>query len=233
MTPTPPMNPPRRLSGGRIATLVASGVLAVLSLGFVATGAVLLWADSEQDEQGYISTDREPFQTRTSALVTENLDLDLDGAERLLGDDDYGNVRLKVEPGSGAPVFVGIAPTRDVERYLDGTAHAVVDDVDSSPFHADYRTLDGDRTPAAPGAQGFWSASTEGRGAQSLSWDVEDGDWSVVVMNADGSPGVAADVSAGVRITWLAAAGWSVGGGGLLLLSAAAGMAFVALRRRR
>jgi len=233
MNPTSPANPPRRLSGGRIATLVASGLLAVLSLGFLAAGAALLWADSERDEQGYISTDRERFQTRTGALVTDNLDLDLDGADRLLDEDDYGNVRLKVAPSTDEPVFVGIAPTRDVENYLSGSAHAVVTDVDSWPFHADYRTLDGSRTPAAPGGQRFWSASTQGSGDQDLTWDVEDGDWSVVVMNADGSPGVAADVSAGVRITWLAAAGWSLGGGGLLLLTAAGGLTFLALRRPR
>jgi hypothetical protein len=52
---------------------------------------------------------------------------------------------------------------------------------------------------------------------------VNDGDWSVVVMNADGSRGVAADVSAGAKIPFLDELGWSaIGGGGALLIGALA-----------
>jgi hypothetical protein len=38
------------------------------------------------------------------------------------------------------------------------------------------------------------------------------------VRNADGSAGVAADVSAGAEVAFLAPLGWSLAGGGLLLL---------------
>ena len=41
-------------------------------------------------------------------------------------------------------------------------------------------------------------------------------------MNADGSPGVAADVSAGAEVAFLEALGWSLTGGGVLLLVPAA-----------
>jgi hypothetical protein len=231
MTPTLPVNPPpRRLSGARIATLVAAGVLAVCSIGFLAAGALLLWGDSRHDEQGYINSDRERLQTRTSALVTDNLDLDLDGADRLIGSDAFGKVRLQVEAAAGEPVFVGIAPTNRVEDYLRGAAHDVVTDVDLAPFHIAHRTRDGAARPAAPAEQRFWAASAQGGGTQTLDWDVEDGDWSVVVMNADGSPGVSAGVRAGAGLPWLAPAGWGALGGGMLLLVAAAGMTFLALR---
>ena len=85
------------------------------------------------------------------------------------------------------PVFVGIARTRDVDAYLDRSAHATLTDVEVDPFEADYRTTGGLTRPAAPGTQPIWAARRTGTGTQTLTWDVEDGDWSVVVMNADGS----------------------------------------------
>ena len=41
-------------------------------------------------------------------------------------------------------------------------------------------------------------ASASGDGDQTLEWTIEPGSWALVVMNADGSPGVTADVRFGV-----------------------------------
>ena len=51
-------------------------------------------------------------------------------------------------------------------------------------------------SPAAPAAQHIWAAEPA---PHSLHWNVQSGDWSVVVMNADGSRGVSAAVSAGAQ----------------------------------
>lgn len=222
---------PRR-SGGRIAAIVASGVVALASLGFLGTGGLLLWGDSKQDDHGFISTGTERFSTETSALATENLDVDLDGAAFLLDDGAFGDVRVKAESNDGKPVFVGIARTDDVSDYLRGTSHALVTDVDYSPFEADYKTRLGERSPGAPGTQGFWAATARGDGEQALTWDVDDGDWSVVVMNADGSTGVDAGISAGARVGWLGEAGWVSLGSGLVLLALAGGLLYVGVRPR-
>ena len=66
----------------------------------------------------------------------------------------------------------------------------------------------------------------QGSGPQTLHWTPDAGDWSVVVMNADGSAGVAADLSAGAEIAFLEPLGWSLAGGGVLLL--VAGVALIA-----
>jgi hypothetical protein len=50
------------------------------------------------------------------------------------------------------------------------------------------------------------------------------------VMNADGSPGIHADVSAGAKIPYLSAVGWSFGGAGLVLGLVAAGFVVLAVR---
>ena len=72
-----------------------------------------------------------------------------------------------------------------------------------------------------PAAQSFWAASATGSGSQALTWKTKSGEWSIVVMNADGSPGVSADVSAGAKIPWALWAGIGVAVFGALLLYAA------------
>jgi hypothetical protein len=192
--------PARQVPRTRVAALVAGAVLALFSLGFFAAGGLLLWGDSQKDADGYLTTDTERFSTDTVALSTENLDFDLGDAGSVLGDGGLGTLRLRAESQDGKSLFVGIARTSDVERYLGGTAHDVLEDIDTDPFNASYSHRDGAATVAAPTKQHFWADSAQGDGVRTLEWKVDDGDWSVVVMNADGSPGVKADVNAGASL---------------------------------
>jgi hypothetical protein len=217
----------------RIAATIAASLAALLSLGLLVAGGVLLWGESKKDEQGYLTTRTERFSTDTYALSTGNLDLDLDGLDTVLDQDTYGKIRLKVDSAADTPVFVGIARTPDVTRYLRGTSHALVSDVSYPDFDADYDARPGAERPAAPATQDFWAASANGRGPQTLTWDVEDGNWSIVVMNADTSRGVDARISAGAEAPLLAPLGWGMTIGGLLLLAFAAGAAVVAVRVER
>jgi hypothetical protein len=148
--------------------------------------------------------------------------------------DDLGKVRLAVESSAGKPVFVGIARTSDVSNYLHGTSYTSVTDVDYSPFHASYRDRDhGGERPARPADQDFWAASAHGSGTQTLAWDLEDGDWSIVVMNADGSRGVDTDISAAAKVPFLGTLGWVSLGGALVLLITAGTLLYLGLRTPR
>jgi hypothetical protein len=228
-----PRIPHKRSTGARIVLLVSAGLASVMAVGALGLGALALWGESEKDERGYLSTDSESFAAGTHAIATENLDLDLDGAEELVDSTGYGDIRLDVESQSGKPLFAGIARTDQVSSYLAGVSHTLVTDVDYDPFEASYDRQSGERSPAAPGDERIWAASTQGSGPQTLTWDVEDGDWSIVVMNADGSPGVRADVSAGAKLPYLTEIGWSAIGGGAILLLTAAGLVVLAVRPPR
>jgi hypothetical protein len=221
-------------SGGRLAAVIAGGVAVALAVLLLAAGGLLLWADGQKDTDGYLSSDTGRFATPTVALATENLDVDVDGAGPLTGSKGLGKVRLRAESRDGKRVFVGIARSADVQRYLHGRAHATITDVETSPLRGTTRTEPGAPVIAAPDLQRFWAASSYGAGQRELRWKVQDGDWSVVVMNADGAPGVDADVSAGADLPLLTALGWSVlGGGGLLLLTGGGLIAFGLVGRRR
>ena len=217
----------------RIASFVVAGLLGLFSLGLLAAGGVLLWGDAQKDEHGYLSTASERFATNTFALSTENLDVQADGMDWVVDEDLWGSVRIAAQPGDAKPLFVGIARTDDVSQYLRRSNHELVTDISYSPFRADYRELNGDAKPARPADQDFWAASAHGRGEQSLTWDVEDGNWSVVVMNEDASRGVDARVEAGAEVSFLADLGWGVIVAGLVALSLGATLAVVGSRSRR
>jgi hypothetical protein len=207
------------MNGKSIALVVTGALATIFAAGLLAVGGIALYGDSQKDSDGYLSTDTHRFEAGTRALATENLDVDLDGAEGIMDTNDLGNVRLQVESQDDKPVFVGIARTSDVEDYLAGVSHSTLTDVSTSPFEADYDDHAGNRSPAAPADAHIWAASEHGSGKQTLNWEIEDGDWSVVVMNADGSAGVDADISTGAELPFLTALGWTaLGSGGFVLV---------------
>ena len=218
----PPRPPARRRR--IVGFSIASAFAGVIALAFLAAGGALLYVDAKKDDDGYYTTSTEPLRSGTYALASGPLDLDFDGAEALVDETDFGRVRLHAESNGGEPVFVGIARSEDVARYLRGTAHTTVTEIDGGAFGVSfdptYRDAAGDRRPATPAGRDLWVASATGPGKQSLEWKARDGDWSVVVMNADGSRTVAAAVSAGAKVPYIAEIAYVTLGLGLLFVIA-------------
>ena len=218
---TAPGSPPvHRPPGGRIALTVIGAVLVLVALVIGAIGAVLVWAHTTQrDADGFYTSDAERLETVSYAITSEDIDLGVGpgGRERRFDLGDLATVRIMVDPQGEAPVFLGIGPEDDVDRYLDGVAHAEIDDIDQDPFRVTYRFEEGDAPEDPPGDQDFWAASVEGPGDQTLEWDLESGNWAVVAMNADGSAGVALDASVGVKADWVAPVGIGMLIGAVLL----------------
>jgi hypothetical protein len=234
---TAPMTPPSPArggpSGGRVVALVAGSLAALLAVGLVVAGGVLLWGNGQKNDAGYLTTSTHRLHTGAYAITTDNLDVDLDAPGWMVDHDRFGHIRVAADSRTAKPVFVGIAPTSDVAGYLARTAHASITDIDDGPlggFHVSYRGHDGTRHPAAPVEQDFWTASAHGTGSQAMTWKVRDGDWSVVIMNADGSSGVDAGVRAGASVPFLATAGWISLGSGLVLLAIAGGLLVLGTR---
>src|SRR4051794_9919711 len=179
-----------RTSPRSIALVIVGAVAALFAAGLIVAGGAVLVADSTKDDDGYLTTSSHRFTTGTAALATDNLDVDLDGLSDVVSSEHYGKVRLGVASTDGKPVFVGIAPTRDVDAYLGSVAHSTVTDVNVEPFRVDQLSVAGRRHAGPPARRSIWEASAHGSGTQTLTWGVQDGSWSVVVMNEDGSPGV-------------------------------------------
>ena len=200
--PTAPGSPPphRGPSVGRIVLTVIGALLLVPALALGIAGSVLVWAHATQrDADGFFTSDGGRLETVASAITSEQIDLGVQpgGRERRFDLGDLATVRLTVDPQSETPVFVGIGPEDDVDRYLDGVAHAKIDDIDTDPFRVTYDFVEGGEPAGPPGDEDFWAATAEGSGRQTLEWELESGQWTVVAMNADGSAGVSLDASVG------------------------------------
>ena len=220
-----------RWTAGRIAAAAIGSLLVVIALILLGAGGTALWADRTQRDAGYATTDVHDFSTEGSALATEPTDLGSSGVGWLYSPGVLGKVRIRVTPSSRSPVFVGIARSTDVDRYLSGVQHTVISDFRTEKLE----TVGGSASVAAPGRQPFWVASEAGAGAQTLTWDPKNGSWTVVVMNADGRPGLTVGTDLGAKVPalpWIAlgllvAGGIFLVGGALLVLNAFRGRSHV------
>ena len=204
---------------GPILTTVTGGVAAFFAVLLIAAGAALFWvSEHKTDANGYYTTAAHHYTSPTRALTTQNLDVGSGAPDWLVSSDTFGHVRI--DPRSSAkPAFVGIARTRDVDTYLDQVQHDEVTDVEFDPFKLSTSRRTGEARPAIPGAQTFWAASSaDGR---PLDWKVRSGDWSVVMMNADGSPGVSVDATVGAKASLIRELAWwlTIPGVGLGLIA--------------
>ena len=216
------------MSAGRIALLVIGCIVALLSLALLAGGGVLVWAHTTQrDDDGYYTTRHETFVTEGYALRSDDLDLGTEGPDWLFDEGRLAIIRLQGESAEpGKRLFFGIGAAADVERYLEGVEHDIVVDVEVDPFEAEYRHEPGDRRPASPESQPFWAV----RGVDGVEWDVDEGRWMAVVMNADASSGVVAQVSVGAKSDLILWAILILLGLGLLFGAAAAALIALAVR---
>lgn len=209
-------------TAGRIAALAIGAFLGLVSLIPLGAGGTALWTSVTQRDEGYITSDAQAFSTSGSALVTKPADVGVPGIGWLYAPSVLGEIRIRVTPASaGSTLFVGIGPSEDVDRYLDGVSHTLISDLWSQTVHP----IGGDAIASAPESQDFWVASDSGAGPRTVTWDPSGGSWSVVVMNADGQTGV--DVRADLGATMPPLVWISVGllllglvllAGGLLLI---------------
>lgn len=200
-------------SRGRIAGAIALAAVGAL-LALIGCGAIGLQLIAG-DGDGYLTKSAD-LETGSYALVSGEIDLDSLAA---IPGDLLGTVRIRMTPEDGRPLFVGIAPAAEVDRYLSGVRHVQVSDI-TDGGSATYDLVPGDAKPAAAARQDIWEAESHGAGERTITWKPQDGEWKVVAMNADGSRGVAVHSEAGAKLGWLL---WT--GLGFLL----AGLALIAM----
>lgn len=222
--PLTPPGPAPRWTPGRVIPLALAAFLFVGAAGTLGGAAWLDGVDDERREGKYLTTDETTLSADGNALSVEEIDLDGLSGDWILGD-------ARVRATSSDPdesVFLGIARTDDVADYLRGVEHSTVTDLDDP----EYVEHDGGAPATDPAALDIWVAQSSGPDTQSVEWTPEEGEWTAVVMNADGTAGVdvQADVGATVPVLDNVVTGLWIAGGALALIGAA--LVAVGLRRR-
>jgi len=191
---------------GRIVMIVVGALLALIGFGLLAGGTAGLIAYATQRTDGFFQTGEVRLASPTYAITSDRVDLESEPGEAdwLVDRGALGTVRLRLDPARPeTPIFAGIGPTADVASYLEGVPRDSIRDIELSPDRVLYRRVPGEAAPQPPGEEPFWVAQVTTDTEDELTWEVESGDWTVVLMNADASRGVDVDARLGIKIDWL------------------------------
>jgi hypothetical protein len=214
---------------GRIISVVAGAVVALLSLGLFGAGGTALWAQTHKNA-GYVDLGTVTYSVPSYAVASDRVELHManggwDGATALAG-----TVRIRVSPVSGTgAVFAGVAPAGAAASYLAGVQYATVRG--TSGHQGTYTDHPGSAPAVPPARAGIWVAQATGPGTQTLTWKAQSGSWMVIAMNADGSRPVSVRVNAAATLPALP---WIATGllfGGFVFLAGGAALIAVPLRR--
>jgi len=208
------------MSAGRVIAVVFGSLILLVGIALLIGGGAIVGVDRGfTDENGFLTAPSGELQRDSYALVGEVV---------LEGDWIWWwkePTAAQVRMTSEQPVFIGIAARSDVEAYLSGVSYSRIDDIDFDEYRSDrvwttdFRDYIGPDAPALPGEQTFWRASVQGEGSQTLRWELEPGDWMLVVMNSDGSRGVAAEGTVAVQAPWLLGVGIGLLAVGVVLVA--------------
>lgn len=189
---------------------------------------------------------------RAVAIVSPTFSLDTSDLPSEVSD---SAILLTITPPPGeGPLFIGLGPATAVNRYLRRASIARVEQTDEGASADGSATapnpqdalqdgvpvrlvLDpGPRTSVPPPAtRKFWTRTvTNDSGEITLSAaDLQGTDLRVVVMRADGKPGIAADASLRFRIPILVTIGWVSLITGLVMIAIGVGLILLIVLRKQ
>ena len=195
---------PSGMSAGKIVLIILGSISLIFGLAFAGAGGVVLVAQSAfRDADGFFVSGPHSFNSAGYALTSDRVDL---GANPERGASSIGGIftlRVRAQASNGQYIFIGVAPSADVDAYLGSVDHDVITDVSLRPFQATYEHVDGTAPEKAPTDNPIWVKTESGPGEQTLLWHPRSGQWTLVVMNQDASPGVGVNMSIGVRVRFL------------------------------
>jgi hypothetical protein len=221
------------MSAARIVLLVFGILFAVAALVLLVGGGILMAFDSSfKDDEGYVSTGFKPVESDSALIVTQQSEIRTAPKWKTR---KTSPITLKIEAYNddrSSPVFIGIVRESDISRYLKDRPYDEITGFDFEDNELETWRHSGSGGSPLPLDQSIWVSSASGTGVQTLTWDIASGDYSLVIMNADGSAPVHAHASFGARVAGIVNAlgiGLIVGGavalviGGVMIFFAARG----------
>ena len=189
-----------RNNATRVVLGTTSAVLAVIAAGLIAAAAAMVWLNIQRDSEGFLESRTVTLSTEGYAIASEEFDFDGVPGDWLPAN-LIGTFRIEAESSSDE-VFIGAAPSSEVDEYLDGVSHTRVANI--GPFTTvDHHDVEGVKAAEDPDAQDFWTTTAVGDGMQQIEWEAEAGEWTIVMMNADASEDVEVKASMAIGNAWI------------------------------
>lgn len=195
--------------------LVTGVLLTALGLTLTILALVLLSAEASQRDAQYVTLDSKRYQSIGHAITAPSLVVELGEAEStaLPPLSELASIQVRVRSViPDQPIFVGVGDASEVAAYLDDVPQAAIGGMTwtnqkrlsgqwswQSDVHGQLQETEGSRSPSAPTEQDIWVASAVGAGTQELTFDLQEGQWTMVVMNDDATRPVWVDLQAGAR----------------------------------
>ena len=222
------------MSAGKVVSLVLGSLILLVGVALLFGGGALVGVDRGfTDAEGFLTVPPADLERDTYAVA----------AEAVFEGDWVWWYRhpttVRIRMTGERPVFLGIAPRADLEAYLSDVSYSQIEDIDFDDYRKDrvwtteYADHIGPNAPTPPSDQTFWHASAQGEGTQTLTWEIEPGDWMLVVMNADGSRGIEVSGTVGAETPWLLAVGIGLLVAGVLLTALGLALVLFVARRSR
>ena len=220
------------MSAGKVVSLIVGGLILLVGIGILFGGGALVGIDiAFTDDEGFLTVPSAELERDTYAVAAEAV---FEGSWIWW----YRHpTTVRVRMTGEQPVFIGIAPRADFEAYLADVSYSEIERIDLDDYRTDrvwttdYEDHVGANAPTTPADQTFWHASAQGEGSQTLTWEIEPGDWMLVVMNADGSRGIEVSGTVGAETPWLLGVGIGLLAAGIVV--GAIGLAIVLMVARR
>ncbi|ATO14716.1 hypothetical protein CO540_13475 [Micromonospora sp. WMMA2032] len=205
----------------RFVRTIAGMLALAVGVAVLVAGAGLGIAARHADPDGGFSARFEPVRTPARAVVVTDVDAMLRADLPIVR---TGQARLRLTArDAGGPVFLGLAPTDQVRRWLADVPHSTVRRVavTRGPLPVGLDPATAGVADAVPLGQPFWVR----QGVGSLEWspaEFADRSLSLVVMRSDGAAGLDLEMRGEVRAGWFPGVVWALLAGGTLLVVLAA-----------
>ena len=225
------------MSGGRIFVVVLSVFILLIGFGLLAGGGALLWTNTFlKDADGFYTTRAIDIRRDSYGVTTYPARIEF-GPTWVFDWSNLVQIKISASNNTDKSTFIGIAEDTELTNYLSDVAYDEIRDLDIyRPFrepNVTYREFSGSSAPEPPTNRDFWAASTSGTGTQVLEWGIEEGSYSLALMNQDGSRGLDLSGSIGVKIPMIAGIGIGLTAGGAIMVFFAFFLVYITVSRSR
>jgi hypothetical protein len=206
------MQEKKRIKKGKFILLIGVVLLLLLGVSSILGGTAILVLNRGTDKDGYSLSDVYKVETSTYAFALWVEPLRVSSTIGWMNHEDIAQTKWVVKAvNPSKEIFVGWAKAANGENYLNGIQYETPPSWhwSTSPYHASMNipptVIYNEGAPSkSPTLETFWLESAHSSNTSTLNWDPnwppQAGRNILIIMNADGSSNVEADLQLGFKV---------------------------------